>query len=53
MLGLFGMPIGELWDLRALAAHCHKVKRYSFMMTSVPLHHPCLIASPPNAVAIL
>ncbi|KAM4054388.1 putative cyclase domain-containing protein [Hirsutella rhossiliensis] len=52
MLGLFGMPIGELWDLGKLSQYCQKTKRYSFMITSAPLNHPCLIASPPNALAI-
>lgn len=51
-LSMFGMPIGELWDLKALAEHCKEVGRYSFMLTSVPLNHPGLIGSPPNALAI-
>ncbi|CAF3462108.1 unnamed protein product [Fusarium graminearum] len=51
-LSLFGMPIGELWDLRKLAAYCKKTKRYSFMITSTPLNQPGLIGSPPNALAI-
>lgn len=52
LLSLFGMPIGEIWDLQRLSEHCKKTKRYSFMLTSIPLNHPCLIASPPNAIAI-
>ncbi|KAK0636107.1 putative cyclase-domain-containing protein [Bombardia bombarda] len=51
-LTLFGLPIGELWDLKALGAHCKKVGRYSFLLTSVPLNHPGLVGSPPNAVAV-
>lgn len=51
-LAMFGMPIGELWDLEALAAYCKKKGRYSFMLTSAPLNHPGLVASPPNALAI-
>ncbi|KAK4138442.1 hypothetical protein BT67DRAFT_446563 [Trichocladium antarcticum] len=51
-LNQFGMPIGELWDLKALSEHAKKTGRYSFMLTSVPLNHPGLVASPPNAVAI-
>ena len=47
------MPIGELWDLTRLSAYCREKKRYSFMLTSAPLNHPGLIASPPNALAIL
>ncbi|KAL3954130.1 hypothetical protein ACCO45_012086 [Purpureocillium lilacinum] len=53
MLSLFGMSIGELWDLSKLSECCAKRKRYSFMLTSIPLNHPCLIGSPPNAMAIL
>ncbi|PHH93241.1 hypothetical protein CDD83_9511 [Cordyceps sp. RAO-2017] len=30
LLGLFGMPVGELWDLTRLSAYCRKVKRYFF-----------------------
>lgn len=47
-----GMSIGELWDLKALSEHCAKVKRYSFLLTSIPLNVPGSIASPPNAIAI-
>lgn len=52
MLSCFGMPIGELWDLARLSHYCKKTKRYSFMLTSAPLNHPCLIGSPCNALAI-
>ncbi|KAI0020971.1 putative cyclase-domain-containing protein [Xylariomycetidae sp. FL0641] len=52
LLAMFGMPIGELWDLAALSAHCKKTGRYSFMLTSVPLNLPGLVGSPPNALAI-
>ena len=30
----WGMPIGELFDLEELAAHCQKTGRYSFFLTS-------------------
>jgi hypothetical protein len=33
----WGMPIGELFDLERLAAHCKETKRYSFFISSVPL----------------
>ncbi|KAI0385747.1 putative cyclase-domain-containing protein [Hypomontagnella monticulosa] len=52
LLSMFGMPIGELWDLKALSEHCKASGRYSFLFTSVPLHIPGLIGSPPNALAI-
>ncbi|OAP56002.1 hypothetical protein AYL99_10154 [Fonsecaea erecta] len=51
-LSLFGLAIGELWDLKALGAHCKKVGRYEFLLTSVPLNVPGAIGSPPNALAI-
>ncbi|KAI1162566.1 putative cyclase-domain-containing protein [Nemania serpens] len=52
LLAMFGMPIGELWDLRALSAHCKASGRYSFLLTSAPLNIPGLVGSPPNALAI-
>lgn len=51
-LALFGMPLGELWDLKELSAYCKKTGRYTFMLTSAPLNHPSLVGSPPNALAI-
>ena len=51
-LSLFGMSLGELWDLRRLAAYCREKGRYSFMLTSSPLDVPCLVGSPPSALAI-
>jgi hypothetical protein len=51
-LSLFGLNIGELWDLKALGEHCKKVGRYSFLLTSVPLNVPGGVGSPPNALAI-
>jgi len=51
-LALFGMPIGELWDLEALSETCRQLGRYSFLLTSVPLNVPGGIGSPPNALAI-
>ncbi|KAI6093304.1 hypothetical protein F4821DRAFT_78675 [Hypoxylon rubiginosum] len=52
LLSMFGMPIGELWDLKALSEHCKASGRYSFLLTSAPLNIPGLIGSPPNALAI-
>jgi hypothetical protein len=51
-LGLFGLNIGELWDLKALSAQCKKLGRYSFLLTSIPLNVPRMVGSPPNALAI-
>jgi len=51
-LSLFGLPIGELWDLKALSTQCAKSKKYTFLLTSIPLNVPGLVGSPPNALAI-
>ncbi|KAH6641278.1 putative cyclase-domain-containing protein [Chaetomium tenue] len=51
-LNQFGMSIGELWDLKALGEYAKKTGRYSFLLTSAPLNHPGLVASPPNAIAL-
>ncbi|PSN61572.1 hypothetical protein BS50DRAFT_504290 [Corynespora cassiicola Philippines] len=52
ILTMFGLPIGEIWDLKGLSTHCRKTSKYSFFLTSIPLNIPGLIASPPNAIAI-
>ncbi|CAG8319033.1 unnamed protein product [Penicillium salamii] len=52
-LGLLGMPLGELWDLKALGEACRASKQYSFLLTSSPLNYPGAVGSPPNALAIL
>ena len=51
-LSLFGMSIGELWDLNALSVYCKSTGRYEFLLTSVPLNVPGAVGSPPNALAI-
>jgi hypothetical protein len=53
LLAMFGMPIGELWDLDALSRLCAEHGKYSFLLTSVPLNIPMAMGSPPNALAIL
>jgi len=53
LLGGFGCPIGELFDLERLSEECMKAKRWSFFFTSAPLNVPGGVASPPNAIAIL
>ncbi|CAK7234883.1 hypothetical protein SEUCBS140593_009097 [Sporothrix eucalyptigena] len=52
LLSCFGMPIGELWDLKALSEQCEKSNRWSFLLTSVPLNVPGTIGSPPNVLAV-
>jgi hypothetical protein len=49
---MWGMPIGEMWDLEALAAECEKQQRWTFFLTSAPLNVTGGVASPPNALAI-
>jgi kynurenine formamidase len=52
LLPRLGLPIGELWDLDALADACAVDGRYDFMLTSAPLRLLNGVASPPNALAI-
>ena len=52
LISMFGMPIGEMWDLEELAAECERQKRWSFFLTSSPLNVTGGIASPPNAIAV-
>ena len=52
LIGLLGMPIGELWNLDPLADACAADERWSFMLTVAPL---CLVGgvgSPANAIAM-
>lgn len=51
-LSMFGMSIGELWDLKQLSETCKRLGRYSFLITSAPLNVPGLVGSPPNALAV-
>ncbi len=51
LIGLFGMAIGELWDLEALAEDCAIDGRYEFFLTSAPLNKAGGVGSPPNAIA--
>lgn len=53
LLGHWGTPIGELWDLEKLADACSKTRKWSFLLTSAPLHVYGGVATPPNAIAIL
>jgi hypothetical protein len=53
IIGLWGMPIGEMFMLDLLAAECAAQGRYEFFFTSAPLNKRGGVASPPNALAIL
>jgi hypothetical protein len=52
IIGLWGMPIGEMFQLDALAAACADDRRYEFFFTAAPLNKLGGVASPPNALAI-
>ena len=52
LLPLLGIPIGELWDLDALAEDCAATRTYDSFFTSAPLNIPAGVATPPNALAI-
>ncbi|KAI2641596.1 hypothetical protein GGS26DRAFT_9678 [Hypomontagnella submonticulosa] len=52
LLAGWGCPIGELFDLERLAAHCKEVGRWSFFVASEPCNVPGGVASPPNVLAI-
>jgi Putative cyclase len=52
IIGLWGMPIGEMFNLEALAEACAKDGHYEFFFTSAPLNKLGGVASPPNALAI-
>lgn len=52
VLALLGIPLGEFFDLDALADHCAGDGVYEFLFTSKPLGIPGGLGSPPNALAI-
>ncbi|PIL33200.1 hypothetical protein GSI_04650 [Ganoderma sinense ZZ0214-1] len=51
LIGLWGMPIGEFFDLEALSKQCAETGRYTFFFSSWPLNVLGGVASPPNAAA--
>ena len=36
ILALWGMPLGEMWDLEKLAETCRRLGRWTFFVTSAP-----------------
>ncbi|KAJ5695945.1 hypothetical protein N7536_006357 [Penicillium majusculum] len=52
LLSGWGTPIGELFELDALAEKCRTLGRWSFFFTSSPLNYTGAVATPPNAMAI-
>jgi kynurenine formamidase len=51
ILGLWGMPLGEFFDLEKLSVTCAETGRYTFFFSSWPLNIIGGAASPPNAAA--
>ncbi len=47
-----GLPLGEFWDLEALAADCAEDGRYDFMLVAPPLRVPHAVGSPLNPIAM-
>lgn len=52
LLCQWGTPIGELWDLEKLSRTCADLKKWSFFLTSAPLHIKGGIGSPPGVIAV-
>ncbi|KAJ6091653.1 hypothetical protein N7467_003622 [Penicillium canescens] len=53
LLALWGVPIGEMWDLERLASLCRERGKWSFFVTSAPANMPGGVGSHANATAIL
>jgi hypothetical protein len=51
-IALLGIPLGEMWDLDALADDCAATGTYDSLLTSAPLNLRHGVASPPNAIAL-
>ncbi|TKA30303.1 hypothetical protein B0A54_15381 [Friedmanniomyces endolithicus] len=52
LLPLWGMPIGEMWDLETLAEVCREKGQYAFFLASSPANVPGGVGSVSNAMAI-
>ena len=48
LITFFGMNLGEMWDIDALAADCAADGVYEFMLTSAPLNITGGVGSPPT-----
>lgn len=51
LLAMFGMPIGEFFDLEALVMECQRTRRWTFYFSSWPLNNVGGVASLANAGA--
>jgi kynurenine formamidase len=52
LIPLLGVPLGEMWDLDALAHDCATDRSYDCFVCSAPNRMPHGVASPANAIAI-
>ncbi len=52
LIALLGIPIGEMWELSALAADCAADGRYTGLLTSAPLNVRGGVGSTANALAL-
>ncbi|KZV67766.1 hypothetical protein PENSPDRAFT_653781 [Peniophora sp. CONT] len=51
ILSMWGMPLGEFFDVEKLSEVCKRAGRYTFFFSSWPLNVLGGVASPPNAAA--
>ncbi|KAL4956751.1 hypothetical protein BDW69DRAFT_202669 [Aspergillus filifer] len=52
ILALWGMPLGEMWDLEKLAGKCRGLNRWTFFVSSAVTNVVGGVSSHPNAMAI-
>jgi len=52
ILAMWGMPLGEMFDLEKLAQTCREKKRWTFFVTSAPANCPGGVSSHGNALAL-
>ncbi|KAB8231428.1 hypothetical protein BDV23DRAFT_171419 [Aspergillus alliaceus] len=53
ILALWGMPLGEMWDLERIAARCREIGRWRFFVSSAPANVVGGVGSHANAFAIM
>ncbi|KAL4964499.1 uncharacterized protein BDV14DRAFT_209285 [Aspergillus stella-maris] len=52
ILALWGMPLGEMWDLEKVASRCRELNRWTFFVSSAVANVVGGVSSHPNAMAI-
>ncbi|MET9035889.1 cyclase family protein [Streptomyces mirabilis] len=52
LIAKLGLPLGELWNLTALATHCRSTGRWDSLLTVKPLCLTGGVGSPANATAL-